>query len=150
MSSSRKRGFAHERDLVVKLWKRGFAVMRAPASGSKARRTKYPDVVAILNHRVFVFEVKTTSKERPIYIDKRQVDKVREFAKRAGGYAFIAVKVVGSGTWRFIPLKDLEQTTRGNYKIPCEKLVNALRIPDVIALARETKKLDEYLPSKID
>ncbi|MEM1828904.1 MAG: Holliday junction resolvase, partial [Desulfurococcaceae archaeon] len=40
--SKRVKGFSHERDLVRRLWEYGFAVMRAPASGSKAKRVRYP------------------------------------------------------------------------------------------------------------
>ncbi len=141
----RRRGFMHERDLVLKLWKRGFAVLRAPASGSKTRRIIYPDLVAIKNGVIMVFEVKTTREKKPVYIPKHQVEKLREFLKRSGGYGFIAVKIVGDMGWRFIPLDELEETSGGNYKVSLEKLSSSLRISDLVAIASKNKTLMDYI-----
>ncbi|OYT40742.1 MAG: Holliday junction resolvase [Desulfurococcales archaeon ex4484_58] len=141
----RSKGFAHERDLVVKLWNHGFAVIRAPASGSKAKRTKYPDIVAIMDREVLAIEVKTINSERTIYIDRYQVDKLREFSRRAGGKAYIAVKIVGTGKWRFIPIEELEETRNKNYKVTIEKLRRGLKIQDLISMIKKTAKIDQYL-----
>ncbi len=141
----RRRGFAHERDLVQKLWREGFAVIRAPASGSKAKHVLYPDIVAIMNRNIFVFEAKTVSSEKTIYIPREQVEKVREFSRRAGGYGYIAVKIVGSGKWRFIPIENIEETRRGNYKVSPEHVRKGLKISDLVSIARGTHRLDEYL-----
>jgi len=40
-------GKRYELELARKLHKYGFAVIRAPASGRKAKRVPYPDIVAI-------------------------------------------------------------------------------------------------------
>ncbi|WP_440059402.1 Holliday junction resolvase Hjc [Thermogladius sp. 4427co] len=146
--SARRRGFAHERDLARKLWAKGFAVMRAPASGSKAKRLRYPDLVAIRNRVVFAFEIKTTSNaSRDIYIEKEQIEKLIEFSKRAGGEAFIAVKVVGEGEWYFIPVSELVVTPGGNYKITLreESRSRFLRIDNLVSLALGVKTLREFL-----
>lgn len=144
MSSVRRRGFAHERDLARKLWNMGFAVMRAPASGSKAKRTRYPDLVAIMKGTVLAFEVKTTRNPSTIYIKREQVEKLLEFTRRAGGYPFIAVKIIGTGNWRFIPIKELEETSSGNYKITREKLGKGLSIRDLLVIACDHRRIDEY------
>lgn len=142
--SSRSRGFSHERDLVRRLWERGLAVIRAPASGSKAKRVPYPDVVAIYKGRVMVFEVKTTRKRKEIYIKRGQVEKLREFAERAGGKAFVAVKAVGTGEWLFAPVEALEQTPSGNYKVSLEG-GGLLKMEQILAEAMGVKSLSEYL-----
>ncbi|HIC99009.1 MAG TPA: Holliday junction resolvase, partial [Pyrodictiaceae archaeon] len=38
------RGFEAERDLARRLWQKGFAVIRAPASGAKTKHYVYPDL----------------------------------------------------------------------------------------------------------
>ncbi len=101
----RARGFRAERELVRKLWKYGFAVIRGPASGSGARKIFYPDVVAIYRREVLVFEVKSRKKLETIYLDPIKVEKLREFAERAGGKAFIAVKISELRSWKIVPLE---------------------------------------------
>lgn len=135
----------HERDLALKLWKKGFAVIRAPASGSKTRRIVYPDLVAIRNGVILVFEVKTIHEKRPIYIRKQQVEKLKEFLKRSGGHGFIAVKIVGSMDWRFIPLDELEETNGGNYKVSIKRLMSSLKISNLVAITSKNKTLIDYL-----
>jgi len=141
--SGRARGFRAERDLVAKLWARGFAVMRAPASGSKIRKAAYPDVVAIRNGCVAVFEVKSRSKEEAIYIEKEQVDKLVEFASRAGGKAYVAVKVAGSD-WVFVPVEILEATASG-YKVSREALMRGLNIEQLEVDIGLRETLDRYI-----
>lgn len=134
----RARGYRAERELVVQLWRRGFAVMRAPASGSRVRKAAYPDVVAIKNGRVAVFEVKSRSKEETIYLEREQVAKIVEFARRAGGKAYIAVRIPDRG-WIFVPVEKLEQTEAG-YKVRKEALLEGLSLEELeVALGlRET------------
>lgn len=141
----RGRGFAHERDLVLRFWKKGFAVIRAPASGSKVKRTVYPDVVAIRNGYIFVFEVKTMSKLRDIYLEPRQVRKIEEFSRRAGGLGFIAIKIIGTGEWRFIPINKLELTKKGRFKVSKEIIKKGFRLIDIVESTYKTRRIDEYM-----
>jgi Holliday junction resolvase len=142
--SIRRRGFAHERDLARRLWERGLAVIRAPASGSKAKRVLYPDLVAIYRGRVVAFEVKTVKTPRSIYIEPEQVKKLVEFCNRAGGEPYIAVKVVGSGEWLFIPIQLLERTESGTYKISREALTRGLRLEALVSELKGVKKLSDF------
>lgn len=129
----RARGFRKERELVRKLWDEGFACIRAPASGSKVKHSVQPDIVAARNGIVLVMEVKTRRDAKSVYIEKEQVDKVAEWAKRAGPNAIPLVAVyLGKGLgWRFATLDKLEATERGNYRL---SLNEASRLPDVLAL----------------
>lgn len=144
LPNSKVRAFQHERDLVKRLWDHGFAVVRAPASGSKAKRIAYPDVVAIYKGRVIACEVKTVRKSRSIYLDGSQVDKLLEFSRRAGGDAFIAIKVVGSGTWLFIPIDKLEKIDSKRYKIPKELLNSGLHLEALVSVVKGVKRLTEF------
>ncbi len=140
----RIRGFAHERDLVLRFWRKGFAVIRAPASGSKTRRFAVPDAVAIKNRVIYAFEVKTVSEERIIYIPRHQVEKLVEFTERSGGRGFIAVKVIGSSGWRFIPVENLEETKGGNYRVTPEAMRHGYKLEDLVVLASGNKTLMDY------
>jgi Holliday junction resolvase len=119
---NRRRGFQKERDLVRKLWDMGFATIRAPASGAKARKTYQPDIIAAKNNRIFVIEVKTRRSTDTIYIDQYQVQKVEEWVKRAGSNAkgFIAVYFDRKQGWRFVPLDSAFRTESGGVKISKE------------------------------
>ncbi len=142
----RRKGFHYERELARTLWRKGFACMRAPASGAKVKRVKYPDVVAIKNGVTLVFEVKTRSKPGAIYIERKQVEKIVEFASRAGGRAFIAVRVLDGRGWRFVPVEELEETRGGNYKVSEEVLENkSLSLEELIRMADKTAKLDQFM-----
>jgi len=139
-------GVQQERDLALRLWEMGFAVVRAPASGAKAKRLLYPDLVAIRSGKIYVFEVKTRIKEEPIYIEKEQVEKLVEFIKRSGGKGYIAVKIIGStGGWKLVPLEMLKKTKSGNYKLDDEALSKAVSLKYLHAEVLGTKDLDQYI-----
>ncbi len=125
-------GFSHERDLARKLWSMGYAVIRAPASGRKACVLKYPDLVAIKNRRILVFEIKATRSLSDIYIPRRQVEKLLEFAKRAGGEAYIAVKVIGSGKWILIKAEDIVKVSESRFKVPVKIISTSSLLEDVV------------------
>ncbi len=133
-AKTRRKGFQYERELVRLLWKKGFACMRAPASGSKVKRAIYPDVIALKNGVILVFEVKVRSKPEPIYVEKDKIDKLKEFCYRAGGRGFIAIKYIGLTDWRFIPVEILELTPSGNYRITRELVENGFSINDLVKL----------------
>ncbi len=97
-----KKGARAERELARRLWSMGIAVIRGPASGSGTRKLYYPDLVAIKNRNVAVIEVKYRSKLSPIRLDKEKIERLVEFARRAGARLFLAVKLPGE--WRIIEL----------------------------------------------
>ncbi len=147
--SRRTRGFSRERELARLLYKRGFAVIRAPASGAKAKRVSYPDIVAIKNSVVLVFEVKTREKPCSIYIDKRQYMKLLDFVERSGGYGFIAVKIMDGRGWRFIPLEMVEETRGGNYKVSVEAIEKGYRLDDIVRLCSKTRCILDWAKTQL-
>lgn len=145
--SQTKKAFERERDLARKFWKLGFAVVRGPASGAKVKRLVYPDLIAIKNGKIYVFEIKTREKEENIYLEKYQVEKLKEFTRRSGGRAFIAVKIINKTDWIFIPLEMLEEIESGRYKIDRKIFSEGLKIEDLYREASGDKALTEYLKS---
>ncbi|MCQ5337267.1 MAG: Holliday junction resolvase Hjc [Candidatus Methanomethylicia archaeon] len=128
----RRKGFAHERELAKRLYEEGFAVIRAPASGSKLKRIFYPDVVAIYKGKTLVFEVKAYSKLDYVYLEEEKIKRIVDFSERAGGRSFIAVKIIGSGEWRVIPVTELERTKKGYYSLKISKIEKAQLLEDLI------------------
>lgn len=126
-------GFTHERELAVRLYREGFAVVRAPASGAKARRLYYPDVTAIYRGRVIAFEVKAFSKPRDVYMEEYRYRRLADFASRAGGVAVLAVKYVGTGVWRVVPLELGERTPSGYYRYPRRLVEGSKTLEEVLA-----------------
>jgi len=145
-TSKRKLGFARERDLARLLWRKGFACVRGPASGAKAKRIIYPDLVAIKNGKIFVIEVKTREKRETIYIERLKIERLVEFSKRAGGRAFLAIKYMDGSEWRFIPIEKLETTPAGNYRLtPKTVAKEGLTLSDLVSIASNTISLDEFI-----
>ncbi len=107
-----RKGFEKERDLVHRFWRAGVAAVRAPASGARAKHIFYPDVVAIYKGRVIVLEVKYRGEPGPVYVEKEKLEKLRDFAERAGAEVYIAVKY-GRSEWRFIKPEDCRETGNG-------------------------------------
>lgn len=136
---NRIRGFQKERDLVRKLWDLGFATIRAPASGAKAKKTYQPDIIAIRNGHIFVIEVKTRRSSSAIYIDAFQVNKVLEWVKRAGenSIGLIAVYFDRKQGWRLIPIDKAIKTEGGNVKITQELAKGGLRLQDLKAITEK-------------
>ncbi len=144
MSKSRSRGYRAERELVLLLWRLGFAVIRAPASGARIRRADYPDIVAIKNGKVAVFEVKSRRNVGTIYINKEQLRKLREFSERAGGRAYIAVRIPHKG-WKFVALQQLRETNSGNYRLDKKVIESSGGISTVLRDLGLLKSLDLLL-----
>jgi Holliday junction resolvase len=141
---SRSRGYRAERELVHILWRLGFAVMRAPASGARIRKAEYPDVVAIMKGRVAVFEVKSRAKPSGLYIEPEQIKKLLDFAERAGGIPYIAVKIPHK-EWKFVKVVRKEDGEGKTYKVSKEDIEKAPGIGGVLADLGLVKTLTEYL-----
>lgn len=144
---SRVRGFQKERELVRKLWEEGFACIRAPASGAKVRRSVQPDIIAARNNVIFVMEVKTRRKGKAIYIEKDKIDKLVEWARRAGTNAIplVALYVNREYSWRFVPVTSLKQTEGGYYKVSLEDMSRFYDINTLKSMSDKSKKLENYL-----
>jgi len=112
------RGIQDERSLARLLWKRGFAVMRAPASGASTKMPR-PDLVVGRRDRglQFAIEVKTTRKN-VLYIRGASIAQLLEFSQIFGCQPIVAIKFKGQRQpWLFIRPYQLLATPGLNYKI---------------------------------
>ncbi|WP_251342264.1 Holliday junction resolvase Hjc [Haloplanus halophilus] len=113
MSANRK-GDRRERELVNELDAAGFAVMRAPASGSATERD-LPDVLAGDGERFYAIEAKSSGGD-PIYLSGEEVESLIYFARNFGANARIAVRF-DREDWYFFHPGDLYVTDGGNYRV---------------------------------
>jgi Holliday junction resolvase len=116
MSSNRK-GDRRERELVNALDDAGFAVMRAPASGSATER-ELPDVLAGDGDVFYAIEAKSSAGE-PIYLDGAEVEALLYFAQNFGAKPRVAVRF-DREDWFFFHPGDLYTTDGGNYRVKKE------------------------------
>jgi Holliday junction resolvase len=116
MSANRK-GDRRERELVNELDAAGFAVMRAPASGSATERD-LPDVLAGDGDKFYAIEAKSSARD-PIYLSGEEVESLIYFARNFGAKARIAVRF-DREDWYFFHPGDLHVTDGGNYRVKKE------------------------------
>lgn len=117
MSANRK-GDRRERELVNMLDESGFAVMRAPASGSATER-ELPDVLAGNGDTFYAIEAKSSAGD-PIYLSGEEVEALLFFSRNFGAKARIAVRF-DREDWFFFHPGDLYTTDGGNYRVKKEK-----------------------------
>jgi Holliday junction resolvase len=116
MSANRK-GDRRERELVNRLDESGFAVMRAPASGSATERD-LPDVLAGDGDRFYAIEAKSSSGD-PIYLDGEEVASLLFFSRNFGAKARVAARF-DREDWYFFHPDELYTTDGGNYRVKRE------------------------------
>jgi len=113
------RGFREERELVNRLERLGFAVLRAPASGAGTKLDR-PDLVAGRRGFCIAVEVKTT-RRRVLYVRAESLEQLIRFAERFGAEPYLAVKFKRSGYgWLLLKPDHMEKTGRG-YRITLEE-----------------------------
>ncbi len=108
MKNLKLRGVRIERDLANKLWEMGFAVIRGGSSGGGVRKRYVPDLVVMKAGKIAVLEVKYRSESDRVQLKIDRLYKLQDFARRAGGEAFIVVKFRGE-EYRFVRLRDILQ-----------------------------------------
>ena len=114
---SNAKGDRRERELVNRLDEAGFAVMRAPASGSATER-ELPDVLAGDGGRFYAIEAKSSA-GNPIYLDGEEVEALVYFARNFGAKPRIGVRF-DREDWYFFHPDELYTTDGGNYRVKRE------------------------------
>jgi Holliday junction resolvase len=117
VSGRNRKGDRRERELVNALDDRGFAVMRAPASGSATER-ELPDVLVGDGDVFYAIEAKSSSGD-PIYLTSDEVEALRYFSENFGAKPRIGVRF-DREDWYFFHPGDLHFTGR-NYRVKKEK-----------------------------
>jgi Holliday junction resolvase len=114
---SNAKGDRRERELVNRLDEAGFAVMRAPASGSATER-ELPDVLAGDGVAFYAIEAKSSSGD-PIYLTGEEVEALVYFSQNFGAKPKIGVRF-DREDWYFFHPADVYQTDGGNYRVKKE------------------------------
>lgn len=128
LMGSNQKGSRAERDLVNRLDSAGFAVMRAPASGSATDR-ELPDVLAGDGSVFYAIEAKVSSGD-PIYIANEEIDALHYFSQNFGAWPRVGVRFDAKhgdphygndddSGWRFFNPHILHQTGK-NYRVKKE------------------------------
>lgn len=107
--SSKSKGSKAERELLHLFWSKGLACLRSAGSGSM----KYPgpDLIVGNKLRKLAIECKST-KGKKKYLDKYDVDQLREFCDVFGAEPWFAVRFARK-EWLFLSLEDIEKTENG-------------------------------------
>ncbi len=117
-----RRGIREERELVKRFAAMGFAVMRAPSSGSSTKIDR-PDLLVGGKRRHIAVEVKSTLRET-LYVEAESVDQLTRFAERFGAEPYLAVKFKRRRSgWLLLKPTSLNRTEKG-YKV---SLADAIR-----------------------
>ncbi|MFY4811183.1 Holliday junction resolvase Hjc [Haloarcula sp. AONF1] len=117
MANSNAKGDRRERELVNALDEAGFAVMRAPASGSATER-ELPDVLSGDGETFYAIEAKSSAGD-PIYLTGEEVEALLFFARNFGAKPRIGVRF-DREDWYFFHPADLHTTDGGNYRVKKE------------------------------
>ena len=134
---SNAKGDRRERELVNRLDEAGFAVMRAPASGSATER-ELPDVLAGDGDVFYAVEAKSSSGD-PIYLTGEEVEALVYFSQNFGAKPKIGVRF-DREDWYFFHPADVHQTDGGNYRVKKE---TALEEGEPMDALRATDEDDE-------
>ncbi len=133
------RGVREERELVNLLDKLGFAVLRAPASGSRTMLDR-PDILAGRRGFIVALEVKSTSK-KALYVRGESIAQLKRFSERFGAKPFLAVKFKYSRVgWLLIDAENIEVEGKG-FRLTFEDAVKRGLTPEALV----TKSLEGFL-----
>ena len=117
MANPNAKGDRRERELVTALDEAGFAVMRAPASGSATER-ELPDVLAGDGETFYAIEAKSSAGD-PIYLSGEEIEALVYFAQNFGAKPRVGVRF-DREEWYFFHPGDLYETDGGNYRVKKE------------------------------
>lgn len=136
---SNAKGDRRERELVNRLDEAGFAVMRAPASGSATER-ELPDVLAGDGTDFYAIEAKSSSGD-PIYLTGEEVEALVYFGRNFGAKPKIGVRF-DREDWYFFHPADVHETDGGNYRVKKETALDAGDPLDALRAADDDEDAD--------
>jgi Holliday junction resolvase len=134
------KGDRRERELVNRLDDAGFAVMRAPASGSATARS-LPDVLAGNGRVFYAIEAKSSGGD-PIYLTGEEIEALIYFSQNFGAQPKVGVRF-DREDWYFFHPADLYRTDGGNYRVKKETALDGGETIDDLLAAGEERAADE-------
>jgi len=141
MANSNAKGDRRERELVNELDDAGFAVMRAPSSGSATER-ELPDVLAGNGEVFYAIEAKASAGD-PIYLSGEEVEALVYFAQNFGAKPRIGARF-DREDWYFFHPADLHTTDGGNYRVKKETALSDGTDFAAFTGGSERTSIDEY------
>lgn len=138
---SHAKGDRRERELVNRLDEAGFAVMRAPASGSATER-ELPDVLAGDSETFYAIEAKSSA-GNPIYLTGEEVEALVFFARNFGAKPRIGARF-DREDWYFFHPSDCHVTDGGNYRIKKETALESGTDFDELTGGSTRTRLGDY------
>lgn len=116
-----KKGMQQERNLVRYLNNKGYTAVRVAGSGAGTKRPT-PDILASDGNKCYAIELKSSSKDL-IYIDKNQVNGLKEFSYSFGAIPLLCVNFTYMDYY-FISINRLTLSKGLNYKISRQEAKN--------------------------
>jgi len=117
------KGSNAERKLARILWRKGFVVMRSPASGG-SRQDPQPDLLFSDGNNIFGAECKRSSKDR-VYINREEVMELEAFCEHFGfGCEALYAVRFNYRPWFFLRLENLEETDGSSFKVEEEDVMD--------------------------
>jgi len=147
MGGLNTKGDRRERELVNRLDAAGFAVMRAPASGSATGRD-LPDVLAGNGSTFVAIEAKSSAGD-PIYLDGAEVESLIYFARNFGAAPKVGVRF-DREDWYFFHPADLYTTDAGNYRVKKERALSGETNEDLAAADDDADGDDDRLRAVVN
>ncbi|EMA53614.1 Holliday junction resolvase Hjc [Halococcus thailandensis] len=138
---SHAKGDRRERELVNRLDAAGFAVMRAPASGSATER-ELPDALAGNGEVFYAIEAKSSSGD-PIYLTGEEVEALVFFSQNFGAKPRIGVRF-DREDWYFFHPSECYTTDGGNYRVKKETALESGTDFDELTGDSSRTRLDDY------
>lgn len=144
MTNVKAKASSLERYVLSRLRDKGFAVIRAPSSGSK-RKDPIPDIVALKDGHIILIEVKSKEEEGTIYIRKEQAEGLMEFARKSGGELFLCVRFPHE--IRFVRFERVRKTAGGNYALDLEEAKSGMTLDELVRYveSKSSKTLDKFI-----
>lgn len=98
------KGYRGERELVHKLSRLGYMVVRTPRSGRIGLPS--PDIIAAKDGKLIVIECK--SRKDAFTVEREQLEELLAWQEKAGARAYVAWKIARK-PWTFLHLQDVAE-----------------------------------------
>lgn len=104
--SLKSKGSNAERELIHMFWQQQWAAHRIAGSGSSHYPS--PDILAGNILRKVAIECKS-SRSSTVYLEKREVEELKQFCSKFGAEPWIAVRFINE-PWYFVNVEDVHET----------------------------------------
>jgi Holliday junction resolvase len=115
---NKRKGSNAERELLLSLYNKKYAVSRVAGSGSSPLPT--PDIIALKNKKAYAIECKT-KKGKYLNIKKTQIEELKIWEKLSSFKSYVAWRIA-KNKWYFVHISKLKETKKA-YSIKKEEII---------------------------